>query len=279
MNKIHTCKFCGKTFDSGRKLGGHVVSCKMNPNSKKTIENKVSTRKKNAQFNEHEIICPICGKKFILTLSKKVFESGNYTHTCSRHCASVLTAKNTNIKEKNNNISKGLSKFYDPIKQKRYCAECGKEIDVKLRNKSKFCCEDCKNIHRHNAISNAVKGKTGGYRVMSGNKHHKSGKYNNIYFDSSWELAFYVYHKDHNMYIERCKEIRTYIFENKQFKYYPDFITDNGIIEIKGYITKRTEAKHEQNKDIIVLYHNDIEPYLKYMIEKYGNNFWEVFYE
>ena len=214
-----------------------------------------------------------------MNISKHAYENHQYTKTCSRSCAAVLTARNTNIKEKNANISNGLSKFYNPIKRKRYCAECGKEINTELRNTSKFCCEDCKNIHRHTAISNAVKGKTGGYRVMSGNKHHKSGKYDNIYFDSSWELAFYVYHKDHDMYIERCKEIRTYIFENKQFKYYPDFITDNGIIEIKGYITKRTEAKREQNKDIIVLYHNDIEPYLKYMIEKYGNNFWEVFYE
>jgi endogenous inhibitor of DNA gyrase (YacG/DUF329 family) len=279
MSSTHICKYCGKQFDTGRKLGGHVVSCKMNPNSQKYTKAKGATKTNNVQYKDYEIICPICGKHFILNISKHAYENHQYTKTCSRSCAAVLTARNTNIKEKNANISNGLSKFYNPIKRKRYCAECGKEINTELRNTSKFCCEDCKNIHRHNAISNAVKGKTGGYRVMSGNKHHKSGKYDNIYFDSSWELAFYVYHKDHNLYIERCKEIRTYIFENKQFKYYPDFITDNGIIEIKGYITKRTEAKHEQNKDIIVLYHNDIEPYLKYMIKKYGNNFWEVFYE
>lgn len=26
------CKFCGKEFDDGRKLGGHVIRCKLNPN-------------------------------------------------------------------------------------------------------------------------------------------------------------------------------------------------------------------------------------------------------
>lgn len=28
----HICKFCGKEFDSGHKLGGHVSCCKDNPN-------------------------------------------------------------------------------------------------------------------------------------------------------------------------------------------------------------------------------------------------------
>lgn len=29
---VHKCRFCGKTFDKGIKLGGHVVYCKSNPN-------------------------------------------------------------------------------------------------------------------------------------------------------------------------------------------------------------------------------------------------------
>ena len=34
----HICKYCGKIFDSGIKLGGHTAKCKMNPNANKNFE-------------------------------------------------------------------------------------------------------------------------------------------------------------------------------------------------------------------------------------------------
>jgi hypothetical protein len=36
-DKKHICKYCGKEFESGIKLGGHVVGCKLNPKSKETF--------------------------------------------------------------------------------------------------------------------------------------------------------------------------------------------------------------------------------------------------
>jgi hypothetical protein len=73
----------------------------------------------------------------------------------------------------------------------------------------------------------------GGKRIGSG--RGKQGWYKGIYCDSSWELAFLVYYLDHNKNIKRCEEKREYIFNEETHIYYPDFITDEGIIEIKGY--------------------------------------------
>lgn len=36
-DKKHICKYCGKEFESSRKLGGHVSRCKLNPKTKEII--------------------------------------------------------------------------------------------------------------------------------------------------------------------------------------------------------------------------------------------------
>ena len=117
----------------------------------------------------------------------------------------------------------------------------------------------------------------GGYRKGSGRGYE--GWYKGIFCDSSWELAFLVYYLEHNLYIERCREKRKYIFENKEHIYIPDFITNEGIIEIKGYTTEQSEAKRLQNPDIKYLYQKDIQYCLDYTINKYGKKYWEKLYE
>lgn len=99
--------------------------------------------------------------------------------------------------------------------------------------------------------------KLGGLRVGSG--RGKKGWYKGIHCDSSWELAFVVYHIEHNLHIERCTEVRHYTFNGEQHKYYPDFITDAGVIEIKGIrIDDKTRAKLLANPDVILIDHNAI---------------------
>lgn len=80
------------------------------------------------------------------------------------------------------------------------------------------------------------------------------------------------------MNIKRCTEHRKYIFNNEEHIYIPDFITDDGIIEIKGYKSKQWNEKYNQNKDIKVLYYNDIKFYLDYVNNKYGTNWIELLY-
>lgn len=279
-NNKHICKYCGKIFETGRQLGGHISRCAKNPNIKNTINKIVKTKKQNNPQNEYNINCIICSNTFTLTLTDKQFKHGNYRKTCCKECALKLTAQNTDNAVKNEKISKNLKGRYlkENVHIERYCVECNSLIPIERHN-SKFCSDKCKEKHWKEALSESLKGKTGGYRILSGNKKHKSGKYDGIYFDSSWELAFYVYCIENNINISRCKEVRSYIYNDKQYKYYPDFQIQNKIIEIKGYITEKTKCKIEQNPDIIVLFFDDIKHCIEYCQTKYGNNYWEVLYE
>jgi len=72
--------------------------------------------------------------------------------------------------------------------------------------------------------------------------------------------------------------MREHIFiMKKTYKYFPDFITDNGIYEIKGYFDEKSKSKHEQHKDIQLLFHNEMQLYLDYVREKYGKDFIKLY--
>ncbi len=58
--------------------------------------------------------------------------------------------------------------------------------------------------------------------------------YENIYFDSSWELAYYIYLKDHNIDFSYHTEYLEYEIEGKKHKYEVDFKVGDKLIELKG---------------------------------------------
>lgn len=124
-------------------------------------------------------------------------------------------------------------------------------------------------------VTEQAKLKNGGYREGSG--RGKKGWYQGIYCDSSWELAFVIYHKDHKIDIQRCKEVRTYEFENEIRNYYPDFVVDNQIYEIKGYITEQSKVKELCNPDIKVLKKEEMKTYLVYAISTYGKDYIKLY--
>jgi hypothetical protein len=140
------------------------------------------------------------------------------------------------------------------------------------------CKDPKKELERKQKISNSLKGN----KNWIFNKHHgnaKQGWYSNIHCDSTWELAFLVYYKEHNLYIERCNKKFEYTWNNSKHIYIPDFITDEGIIEIKGRKTKQSLEKEKQFPNIKVIDINLIQPYLEYVINKYGKEFWKFLYD
>lgn len=280
---MYKCKYCGKDFEKLQSLVAHYRHCKLNPNfdeEKYKQKNKeISKKSHDTQFfnnqnkeenikKERILICKNCGKEYKLNLSDKEFINGKYSKFCSRSCANTRhhseeTKKKIGLKIKKiiNENPTVFKSCHKPIGHYIiYCKECGKEIIYDgQKNKKIYCSKECK----HNWLSKH----TGGYRLGSG--HSKSGWYKGIRCDSTWELAFLIYHLDNNLYIERCNIKRKYIWKNKEHVYYPDFITDKGIIEIKGYKTEQSEEKRKQNPDIINIYKEDIQFYLDYIKEKY----------
>lgn len=260
-----------RKFDKSNNLSGNTLRrlfIKRNIDYNK-IKNDYLLQQK--QLEESKILyCENCGK-----VIDGSYGSGRF---CNRHCATIYgnthrpkrsaeSKKKTSISVKNSikcQIAAERSrKIYN-------CKQCNKEFsisDIRDINGRLYCSKECK----HKYLSEH----TGGYREGSG--RGKQGWYKGIHCDSSWELAYLVYHLDHNLYIERCKEKRQYVWNNKQHTYYPDFITDDGIIEIKGYSTDQWKSKEEQNSDVKVLYKNEIKPYLDYVTNTYGTDFIKLY--
>lgn len=135
-----------------------------------------------------------------------------------------------------------------------------------------------KEEERKRKISQSMKGNTN-WKFNKRHGNSKQGWYNGIHCDSTWELAFLVYYKEHNLYIKRCKLQLDFQWNGEIHKYIPDFETEEGIIEIKGRKDKKAIEKEKQFPDIKVIDSNLIKPYLEYVINKYGINFWEQLYE
>jgi len=107
-----------------------------------------------------------------------------------------------------------------------------------------------------------------------------AGRYKGFWCDSSWELAFVVFHLDNGIHIERNAKGFTYEFYKRNHKYYPDFIVDGKYIEIKGSVKRKTQAKFDQfPEDLIVIGSEEIKPYLEYAVKTYGEDFFIKLYE
>lgn len=131
---------------------------------------------------------------------------------------------------------------------------------------------------RQQKISASMKGNTN----WKFNKKHGNGKkgwYKGIFCDSSWELAFLVYHIEHNLKIERCKIKLSYEYDGSLHTYIPDFVTSEGIIEVKGRFNDKAIEKQKQHPEIIVYEKNKMKNILEYIISKYGDEFWKKLYE
>lgn len=59
--------------------------------------------------------------------------------------------------------------------------------------------------------------------------------------------------------------------------YYPDFIIDGKLYEIKGYENNKAKAKHEQHPEVIYLDKYKMKKYLDYVISKYGKDYIKLY--
>lgn len=185
--------------------------------------------------------CKLCNKE-LNNKTQKIF--------CSKSCSiSFSNTKRIVTEVQKNKTKQTLMGKYN----KKYCVVCNVEL---LKNrKKKTCSEEC----LHNLRKTFKPPKTpGGYRKGSG--RGKNGWYDNIHFDSTYELAYYIYCKQNGLNIERCKESYPYTnSEGKKCFYFPDFRVEGKIIEIKGFINKDVNLKIKAvNEPVELLLPNDL---------------------
>jgi len=126
----YTCKHCNNSFDglTPQQFGGHVATCKKNPNSKNI---KIKTKQvRKSKISKFTVNCHICKKEFDIN-EYNTNKPKKEKYFCSRSCAN--TRKHTI--ETKNKISKTLTR--EKIKICKYCGqkEC---IDSNICKKYKL---------------------------------------------------------------------------------------------------------------------------------------------
>lgn len=116
-------------------------------------------------------------------------------------------------------------------------------------------------------------------------KTKKKYTYNGINFDSSWEIAFYIYLSDHNVRFEYHPIDFDYYcpIDNKKHKYELDFkLFNNTFIEIKGghLLEKmKTDVNSKEHYKYLCMLENNVKiitdcsKYLDYINETYGKQY------
>ncbi len=148
------------------------------------------------------------------------------------------------------------------------CQHCGKVMSLTpCYIQRKFCSRVCANE------GYVATPKTGGYREGSG--RGKSGWYQGVFCNSTWELAWVIYQLEHEIPFKRNTEGFPYLFEGASHLYYPDFIMGDGVyLEVKGYSSPQWLAKQAQfPHPLRVLTKTQMKPILAYVKAKHGTHF------
>ena len=133
------------------------------------------------------------------------------------------------------------------------------------------------------------------YQEVYGVNHpylrHMFWKYEDVFFDSRYELAVYIYYIDHDIPIERepivakndkGENVRYFIYKDRSGrtrKYFPDFKIGNKIVETKSNYwlhqcsrTPKYDCMIEHGVEVWT--DKDVKPYFDYCEKKYGTRKW-----
>lgn len=299
---------CGKEFDNPQKFNGHKSHClvhnelngktdylletdrarhsKTSETLKKAFEEKRESVKISWVSEQHT--CEKCGK--IMT---EKFGSGRF---CSRVCANSRVHSNETKEKISKSVATAVAKSDSRMKNNRsyneslynehpkLCRDCGKQLTYDERHKDR--CKVCAKIYSHKLRSNKSKelaaSRGGNINICGVRGCCKYGTYNNIHCDSSWELAFVYYCVKNSIAVERNYNGFPYIKNGEEHLYYPDFMVEGTLVEIKNYWTEDVQLKIDaipDECDYKILYKQDIKKYLDYVVEIEGKNFCEKLYD
>lgn len=206
----------------------------------------LSSREKLKVKPLKEYVCLFCNQIILSRRSRKFCSS----ECCKNYHDKQKRIKSTTLKTVKQRKSKAIKLVKVKLKRNLTCFEAG------IMSKS-----------------------YGGRRPGSG--RGICGWYKGFWCDSQWELAFIVYCLDNNISIKRNQTGYKYLFEGKEHKYFPDFIINNELYEIKGYFKAVDYVKHAAVKNLGLILHvltfKDLIKVFNYIKEVYKLNKDEVY--
>ena len=280
---IKVCEWCKKTItvDKQSQFAIHIANCDNNPSKLKRNE-KCSSLFKGKEIVKRIVLkqnCPKCNKEFEIKITNSEYKKNRFRKFCSRKCANSKEWTEEN-KKKLSDICKSSEKV------KKSNKLIGEKLKLRYNKKGiEFTCLHCNKKGYDNRTGKHDKRKyhpecwlkcSGGLR--KGSSRGKQGWYKGYWCDSSYELSFLIYCLEHDIKIERNYKGYKYIYHGKNHTYYPDFRVNGILTEIKNYRSELTNEKLKSvDERIDIIYTDTIKPYLKYVRNKYGNNFVELY--
>ena len=213
-------------------------------------------------------------KKHNKTNPNLVLRNDLFCRFCGKECKNLNSLKQHECRCRDNPNRKSV----DNLSNRGWAKGLNKNNDIRIRNASiskkdyyKTHLGTFTGKHHSEETKNHLSVKLTEYNHSNNrrNSHGKHGYFNGIYFMSTWELAYYIFSKEHNHKIARCNERFKYVWKDKYHYYTPDFIEDGIFIEVKGWETELDKVKYETVGNLKVIYYADIKPMIKFVQELY----------
>ena len=272
-----------------------IAASKINPISINTIEEMKDLRR----GIRYKSTCPICKKEYV-----RSFKEHCYYLECT-NCKKIQTVqehygvdnpaqsrpimdkiKNTNLQRYGNTCSVQGGSAREKAKQtflSKYGVEnplCNESIQQKCRDtiKEKYGV-DCA-IKVNNGYERSKKTRLEKYGPSMG--YQKQFRYDNLLFDSKWELDYYIYMRDFNHDIKKEPVALEYYVDGKLKHYYPDFEVDGKLVEIKSFYWIKQQQLQEGGKEkfecikqhnIEIISNDKIQYYIDYVASTYGKDY------
>ncbi|MDD5649984.1 MAG: hypothetical protein PHF86_06135 [Candidatus Nanoarchaeia archaeon] len=175
------------------------------------------------------------------------------------------------------NKGKTLEQIFGKQKAEEIIAS---QVKSKKGKSSGKCSDPVLERQRRESISRTAKltKSTGGYRKGSG--RGKKGWFKGYFCDSSWELAWVIYHLDHGIEFERNHERFEYEYNEEKHFYIPDFKKDGNFVEVKGFKNGQFYAKMQcfpKHLTIEICDAKKMEPILNYVNSVYGLDYIKLY--
>lgn len=164
---------------------------------------------------------------------------------------------------------------YQPADKHCLCSKC----KIKFSKLQKYGNENYQNITK---IQDTFMQRYGVKHLMHNREIQKRCgkkiKFDNILFDSGWEIAYYIWLRDNHVSFSYHATMLKYTEnDGKEHRFFPDFVVNGELVELKNeyLIAKMTAAKMQCIKDnnVRLLSKNDLKEVFEYVKTRYGKDY------